>query len=1095
MQKTTRLFLFFLSAILLSISSTAQTWLWTSQADSSSSQTASQVAVDRNNNPYYTGYCSGTRMDFEPATGIDITGIQTDFLAKYTTNGAPIWARNDKALNPSAEVYGMSVATDRNNNVVEAGYFDDSIAFGTFHLHSVGSNMNSYIVKYDGNGNVLWATSPKASVTTNCENYAYCVATDKMNNILVAGYFQDTAYFGGTTLASSGIDMYLAKYSSAGVLLWAKTATVSVGGYAYALSVATDDSDNAYIAGNIDGTVTFGALTPLVSSAEVYLAKYDSNGNARWSLNTGATPGQLLPTVVTVDKSDNVYLGAQFTNLTLVMGPSTVTDHSISGASNSLLAKYTRNNGTCLWATCAVYISQDEINTIIESSIATDRCRNVYWSGLCSDSFGVGPVKVTVPGGGSHPTVAFAYVIQLDSNGAPIAGAALANSNLNSYSNYMTVDSLSKALFVSELVTPATMIVGSDTVKRYLGNSTSFISKFAVIPAIISNSHNNNDSICKGDSVLLRVISVVGTTYTWSNGKTTDSITVKPNATTTYYVISNNGCIIDTSYVKVTVTSVSPGITSIPANDSICRGDSIKLIGSGGGTYLWSNGKTTSSIKVAPLSNTTYTLAVTSATGCTKDTTVTVYISPLPVASITTVPANDSICKGDSALLTASGGTNYLWSNGKTTSSIWVNPLVNTTYTLYASGFVTCSDSATVKIKLIPPVTASISAVNDTVCPHGVTIITATGGGGNVTYKWNTGATSSSITVHDTVTTNYTVTVYGVCDSTKEMKTVTVIQLPKPIITGTLWKCRGMKDTLTVSSSINPTTYIWSNGATSTSIITGTINADSTIYVTAKNSLGCPVTDTFHIAVRQYPTATIKYHAECGSTPDTILANATGTGPFTYQWNTGGTNDTINVAVPDTTTFTVVISNGCPITKTVRIIPYYPTIGACCSAIINIGGDTTISASGTGIKTYRWEPPTGLNCDTCTNVIATPSITTTYTLIGTDAEGCEAQATVTIYVETPCFNFTVPNVFTPTNGGTLGLDKEFYIKTVDINAWSILIFDRWGKEMFNSTNTNQYWDGTTESGGQAPAGVYYYMITGTCQNNTYKKDGFVQLIR
>jgi flagellar hook assembly protein FlgD len=49
--------------------------------------------------------------------------------------------------------------------------------------------------------------------------------------------------------------------------------------------------------------------------------------------------------------------------------------------------------------------------------------------------------------------------------------------------------------------------------------------------------------------------------------------------------------------------------------------------------------------------------------------------------------------------------------------------------------------------------------------------------------------------------------------------------------------------------------------------------------------------------------------------------------------------------------------------------------------------------------------------------------------------------------------------------------------------------------MFTSTDVHKPWDGTNENGGQAVDGVYYYIITGVCQNNTYKKEGFVQLIR
>jgi hypothetical protein len=49
--------------------------------------------------------------------------------------------------------------------------------------------------------------------------------------------------------------------------------------------------------------------------------------------------------------------------------------------------------------------------------------------------------------------------------------------------------------------------------------------------------------------------------------------------------------------------------------------------------------------------------------------------------------------------------------------------------------------------------------------------------------------------------------------------------------------------------------------------------------------------------------------------------------------------------------------------------------------------------------------------------------------------------------------------------------------------------------MYNSTNPAVYWNGNTESGGEAPDGIYYYIIKSICQNVNYTKDGFVQLIR
>lgn len=1084
-KKLLQLFVIF-PLLVLSFSLSAQTWYWTSQADSSNSQTASQVAVDRKDNPYYTGYCSGTRMAFGNI-GIDITGVQDDFLVKYNTSGTPLWARCAKALNASSSVTGMSVATDRSNNVVEAGYFADSISFAGYHLHANGYNDNSYLVKYDGNGNVLWAVSPTATKSTYCENYAYTVATDKANNIYLTGYFIDTAFFGPDTLIASGTDMFLVKYNPSGNVLWARTATLGVGAYAYAFSVATDDSDNSYIAGNIDGSVTFGSTPALNGTASVYLAKYDSTGRAKWSLNTSATPGSEWPTPVVVDKSNNVYVGAQFNNPSLTIGHSVLTDGA-SPCSNSLIAKYDRN-GNPLWAACADFISNAEVCVIIESSAATDRCNNVYWSGLCSDSFGVGNVKVTVPGGNVNQSTPFAYVIQLDSNGNAIAGAALANQNGNSFSNYMAVDSMSKALFASELLDPATLVVGSDTVKRYQTNSTCFLSKFAVVPAIINSK--SNDSVCAGDSMVLKVVPVVGSTYKWSTGSTNTSITVTPAHTTTYYVAINNGCIIDTSYVKVTVT---PGLTAIiHGQDSICKGSSAELVGSGGATYKWSNNQTTDSIKITPLTDTTYTLTVYKG-GCSHDTTFRVDVLPLPTPTITTVPSNDSICKGDSILLKASGGTIYRWSNGKTTSNIWVKPSADSTFRLYISDG-KCSDSGKIKVNIIPPITASVTASPDTICPNGTAILTAHPAGGKATYKWSTGATTASITVHDTVTTIHPVTIYGPCNTITDTVTVVVIPLAKPVIKGTAFKCTGAEDTLTVSGGAY---YQWGNGSTSDTYFTGPIEADSIITVTAYNSLGCASTANFVIDVAPSPNVMVTDTNTCFNSPVTIHTSVNGTGPFTYSWAPGNSTNSF-ITVPDSgQTYTVTVSNGCVSQQTVHLFPIVPDLSACCDKLILIGDDTTITAQGLvpgEITSYSWSPAVTCLNPVCDSVQVSPTVTTTYTVTGKDSAGCETERTVTIVVDIPCLDFAVPNVFTPTNSGAYGIDNVFYIKTKNLDAWSIQIYDRWGKEMFNGTNPGQFWTGTTESGASAPAGVYYYIINATCQGTTFKKDGFVQLIR
>jgi len=134
----------------------------------------------------------------------------------------------------------------------------------------------------------------------------------------------------------------------------------------------------------------------------------------------------------------------------------------------------------------------------------------------------------------------------------------------------------------------------------------------------------------------------------------------------------------------------------------------------------------------------------------------------------------------------------------------------------------------------------------------------------------------------------------------------------------------------------------------------------------------------------------------------------------------------------------------------------------------------------------------GLNCTTCQSVSASPTVTTTYTVTGVDKNGCTDIRIITVTVDIPCADFTVPNVFTPNNDSR---NDEFVIKTKDLDKYSIIIYDRWGKEIYKSTDSTVYWGGLNESGFKAPDGVYYYIISSSCQGINYYKQGFVQLIR
>ncbi len=211
------------------------------------------------------------------------------------------------------------------------------------------------------------------------------------------------------------------------------------------------------------------------------------------------------------------------------------------------------------------------------------------------------------------------------------------------------------------------------------------------------------------------------------------------------------------------------------------------------------------------------------------------------------------------------------------------------------------------------------------------------------------------------------------------------------------------------------------------------------------------------------------------------------------MWNTGATTSSINVVASSMadTAYSVTISGGSCITihKKIIICPL-PIANVCCDTTIFNGNSVIIY--GTGGSSYYWEPPAGLSCDTCINPTASPTATTTYTLITTSKNGCTAESEVTINVEIPCKDFYVPNVFSP-NGD--GVNDTYLIKVEFMSKYEIWIYNRWGKLVYHSQNPDAPWDGNID-GDPASTGTYYYIIKATClTGNSFEKHGFLTLIR
>jgi len=656
-------------------------------------------------------------------------------------------------------------------------------------------------------------------------------------------------------------------------------------------------------------------------------------------------------------------------------------------------------------------------------------------------------------------------------------------------------------------------------------------------------SISGNTVICAGDIATL--IASGGTTYSWNTGATTGTITDNPTSTTTYTVTVSNGNCSSTATATVTVNPIPNAAVS--GNTNICLGETVTLTASGGINYSWSTGATTAVITDTPIVNTTYTVIVSDANGCSDIATITVNVSPPPVASVS---GNDTICSGQTAVITASGGLTYSWSpGGQTTSSISVSPSSSSTYTVIVSAG-NCSDTANFSVAVNPTPSANISG-NTSVCLGDSAVLSASGGG---TYSWNTGATTSSITVIPTSAISYSVVVSnGLCYDTA-FANVTVTSPVVANVSGTSTTlCSGQTATLTASGG---TTYSWSTGATASFIIVSP--SSSTSYTVTVSSGACSDDTTISITVNPSPTANVSASSSaiCSGQSATLTASGGGT----YSWNTGSTNSAIIVSPTATVSYSVVVTsaNGCTAsaTATVTVTPVpvatissnaticagdvvtliagggttyswlpggqtsssvavSPTSGTTYSVIvangnctdtasttitvnpnpaanaginitINYGDNTTLTAGGGG--TYSWT--TG---EVSAIITVSPTATTVYCVTVTDANNCTDTACVTVTVEYNCGDiFFVPNAFSP-NGD--GKNDVLYVRGLCLKSVYLVIYDRWGGKVFETSDITKGWDGTRN--GQAEnAEVFVYVLTyETVLGESGKKTGNVSILR
>lgn len=501
-------------------------------------------------------------------------------------------------------------------------------------------------------------------------------------------------------------------------------------------------------------------------------------------------------------------------------------------------------------------------------------------------------------------------------------------------------------------------------------NCTAVASIVVVMNEKPSASILGNRTFCANSQTVLTAMG--GANYLWNDGSSDQSLTVTSAGTYTVTVSNQNGC---TSSVSATTTAYAVPTPSISGNSEFCQGLSVNLIASGGVTYQWSTGATSTYINVNQTG--TYIVTATDSRGCTAEATKTVIAHPLPQI---TISGDTNICTGGSSFLVANvnGGTSYVWSNSQTTPFINVSPATTTNYTVIVTNTNGCSNSANIKVNVRPYPTPIIVG-NSSFCSGDTLQLTAQGG---ATFLWNNNATTESIQITEGGTYSVTVTSQYGC-STTISKTITKNNLPIPVITGNGTICEGQNGTLTASGGV---TYAWSNNV-STAVIHPSSAGTYTVTVTDAN--GCSSTISTDITVNVPPTVSIVGDtAFCQGT--TIILNATGTSGVSYQWSNSSSGNSISVNTPGIYSVTATHLNGCT-ASTSQTISTLPLPNVNISGTLNpcLGKGTTLTATG-GVS-YLWS--NGNNNDVIT---VNPSVATTYSVTVNGNNGCIGQNSVMV---------------------------------------------------------------------------------------------------
>lgn len=315
--------------------------LWAISVGGNSFDECRAICSDQNGNVYLSGFFFSPTITIGTNTLTNSSIFNDDiFIAKFDANGNVLWA---KSAGGSGQDVSRSICVDPLGNVLITGDFSGgNCSFGSIVLNNSGG-ADLFVVKYDSNGNVLWARS----AVGNSYDESDGICTDFNGDIFITGSSgSSTIAFGSILLANNNTHcLFLAKFDSNGNIMWARNAN-GINSSSDGFSVSTDAVGNVFLAGDFMGDLMLGSFSlGNTQGSDVLIAKYDSNGNVLWVI-AGVGDQYDMGYAISANPDGSFFVSGIFFSSSISFGSTIITPSS--GANYPMFLLHYEGNGNLI---------------------------------------------------------------------------------------------------------------------------------------------------------------------------------------------------------------------------------------------------------------------------------------------------------------------------------------------------------------------------------------------------------------------------------------------------------------------------------------------------------------------------------------------------------------------------------------------------------------------------------------------------------------------------------------------------------------------------------------------------------------------------